>query len=111
MPAGTGGWRNAQLQQLQDQVLAMLPGPDQPPASTTDLARALRLTPYEQSVRLWPVLDRLVKDGIAERIVRDGQKVRFWRRAAAVGEPDAATVADTGVGLPPASTTPTLDTA
>ncbi|MGI5243079.1 hypothetical protein [Dactylosporangium sp. CA-139066] len=103
---GDGGWRSAQLQQLRDQVLAVLPGPDQPPASTTDLAAALRLTPYEQSVRLWPVLDRLVKDGVAERIVRDGYNVRFWRRAATTSEPNPATAAAASEGLPASSTTP-----
>ncbi|WP_432982919.1 hypothetical protein [Dactylosporangium sp. CA-233914] len=109
VPTGTGGWRSAQLQQLRDQVLAMLPGPDQPPASTTDLAAALRLTPYEQSVRLWPVLDRLVKDGVAERIVREGHNVRYWRCTATTGEPCAATAA--AGGLPPSSTTTTFDAA
>ena len=77
------GARNEELQRLRAAVLAILPGPDEEPVSTTDLGAALQLSVYEHSTRLWPILDRLAKDGVVERCVRAGQTVRFWRLAAA----------------------------
>ena len=77
--------RSEELRRLSAAVLAMLPGPDQPPVSTTDLGAALQLTAYERSARLWPVLDQLAKDGVVERVTRDGLNVRFWRHATTGG--------------------------
>ncbi|GAA2338966.1 hypothetical protein [Dactylosporangium salmoneum] len=72
-----------QLRRLRAAVLDLLPGSGQEPVSTSDLRTALRLSVYEHSARLWPILNQLANDGVAERVIRPGRTVRYWRRTPA----------------------------
>ncbi|GAA2341981.1 hypothetical protein [Dactylosporangium salmoneum] len=74
---------NEQLRRLRAAVLDLLPEPGQEPVSTSDLRTALHLSAYEHSAHLWPILNELAIDGVAERIARPGQTVRYWRRTPA----------------------------
>ncbi|GAA2351732.1 hypothetical protein [Dactylosporangium salmoneum] len=78
-----------QLRRLRAAVLDLLPAPGQEPVSTSDLRTALHLSAYEHSTQLWPILNELANDGVAERIARPGQTMRYWRCTPAPA-PDAA---------------------
>lgn len=72
-------WTPEARQQLTIDLLALLPGPNTAPVSTTRLGEALDLDPYERSVTLWGELDKLAKAGFAERTNPGTQGTRLWR--------------------------------
>ena len=80
-------------QRFVDRLLAALPGPGEAPVSTNEIGAAFSLGPYERSV-LWSVLDKLTRAGLVERVVVDGELVRYWRRSAAAPTDCAHAVAD-----------------
>lgn len=74
------GWTKDDRLKLRSDALDLLPGPNDDPISSNDLARRLGLNQYEQGALLWPALDWLARNGRAERIVRPDFVCRFWRR-------------------------------
>lgn len=70
-------------QRFADRLLAKLPGPHEEPVSTTDLGDYYQLDAYERAELLWTLLDRQARSGLVERVIRDGDHVRYWRRTPA----------------------------
>jgi hypothetical protein len=77
-------------------LLARLPGPGEPAASTRELGNAFGLDEYERSA-LWTILDKLAKDGLVTRVAREGERVRYWRRTA-VGDQEVRRAAGQRLG-------------
>jgi hypothetical protein len=70
-------------QRFRAQLLAKLPGPDEDAVSTNDVARYFQLDPYQRSELLRTSQDQMARDGLVERIVKPGQRLRYWRRTPA----------------------------
>src|SRR3954471_6109641 len=70
-------------QRFRARLLARLPGSVEDAVSTNDAARYFDLDPYQRSELLWTSLDQMVRDGLVERIVKPGQRLRYWRRTPA----------------------------
>jgi hypothetical protein len=64
-------------------LMARLPASGEEPVSTRELADHFQLDQYLYSNLLWPTLARLADQGLVQRIVRDGERVRYWRRTPA----------------------------
>jgi hypothetical protein len=65
------------------ELLNALPAPDEEPVSTAELGARFKLDGYLRSNLLWPSLDRLARQGHVERVVKEGARCRYWRRAPA----------------------------
>jgi hypothetical protein len=70
-------------QRFRDRLLATLPGPGDDAVSTSDLGQRFQLDPYQRSELLWTSLDQMARDGLVERVVVPGQRLRYWRRTPA----------------------------
>ncbi len=70
-------------QRFRDRLLATLPGPEEDAVSTRDLGQRFQLDPYQRSELLWTSLDQMARDGLVERVVVPGQRLRYWRRTPA----------------------------
>jgi hypothetical protein len=78
---GIPDWNRVDRSGWPGNILAELPGPDDPQGIlTSDLARRLDLVPYEQDGKLRPALNRLFKAGLVERVTTNSGWHR-WRRA------------------------------
>lgn len=73
-------------QRFRARLLATLPGPDNEPVSTNDLGNCFQLDPYQRSELMWTSLDQMARDGLVERVVEPGQRVRYWRRTPTGGQ-------------------------
>jgi hypothetical protein len=73
----------ADRERFRARLLAKLPGPDEDAVSTNDIGRHFQLDPYQRSELLWTSLDQMARDGLVERIVKPGQRLRHWRRTPA----------------------------
>jgi hypothetical protein len=69
-------------------LMARLPASDEAPVSTRELGDYFELDPYLRNNLLWATLDRLAREGLVERVVRDREVVRYWRRNSPVGGQD-----------------------
>jgi len=78
----------AEREEFVKRLLARLPAPTEEPASTTELGDHFELDQYRRSNLLWTSLARLAREGLVEKVVRDGQRVRYWRRAAVSEQQD-----------------------
>jgi hypothetical protein len=67
-------------QRFRTRLLAKLPGPGEDAVSTNDLGHHFRLDPYQRSELLWTSLDQMARDGLVERVVKPGDRLRYWRR-------------------------------
>jgi hypothetical protein len=74
----------AEREQFVTQLLAALPAPGEEPVSTTQLGDRFQLDQYLRNYLLWASLDRLARAGVVERVVKEGEIVRYWRRAPTV---------------------------
>ena len=70
-------------QRFRARLLATLPGPDEDAMSTNDLGHHFQLDPYQRSELLWTSLDQMAREGFVERVVKPGQRLRYWRRTPA----------------------------
>jgi predicted ArsR family transcriptional regulator len=70
---------------LTDQALAVLA--DSPlPMSTREVARKLGITNVAREQEAWRVLDRLVRQGLVERIRIQEASCRYWRYVGGEGQ-------------------------
>jgi hypothetical protein len=81
-PAWTTEDRDRLVKDLRD----LLPGPSRRPQPTGWYAERLGMNGFEHSTVLWPVLTRLARRGLVERIAEPGQLSRFWRLSTAGAE-------------------------
>src|SRR5687767_13951413 len=73
----------AEREQFVTRLLATLPAPDAEPISTTQLGDHFQLDQYLRNNLLWTNLARLASEGLVQRVVKEGERVRYWRRTPA----------------------------
>lgn len=62
------------------QLLARLPAAGEEPVSTTLLGDQFQLDQYLRSNLLYNTLARLADQGLVQRVVKEGERIRYWRR-------------------------------